>query len=193
MRFSFLARVVSLSALAMAAGAQAQPNPGSPAYIRFQQDLQICDSEATAEGRMRCKRDAQADYNKAVGGSQSSQNPVAAAPAPACEDCGRVIAVHEVEREGHAGPLGTIAGGVLGAALGHEVGGGFGKSLATVAGAAGGVYAGRALEERAHRAVAWVVTVRFPDGSTQDFDFPNPPGFRAGNLVRRTQNSITLN
>ncbi|MDD0815177.1 glycine zipper 2TM domain-containing protein [Curvibacter sp. HBC28] len=192
MRLHLLAQVLSLTALALATGAHAQSGNATPAQIRYQQDLQICDGEPTADGRMRCKRDAQAEYNKALGLAASPPAVTPVAAAPVCGDCGRVIAVHEVEREGHAGALGTIAGGVLGAALGHQVGGGFGKSLATAAGAAGGVYAGRALEERANRAVVWVVSVRFPDGSTQDFDFPNNPGFRAGNTVRRMENSIAL-
>ncbi|HEY9545360.1 MAG TPA: glycine zipper 2TM domain-containing protein [Solimonas sp.] len=37
---------------------------------------------------------------------------------------------------------GTILGGVAGGVLGHQIGGGHGKDVATVAGAAGGAYAG---------------------------------------------------
>ncbi|WP_245586118.1 glycine zipper 2TM domain-containing protein [Solimonas soli] len=37
---------------------------------------------------------------------------------------------------------GTVLGGVAGGVLGHQIGGGHGKDVATVAGAAGGAYLG---------------------------------------------------
>ena len=42
---------------------------------------------------------------------------------------------------------GTALGAVAGGLLGHQVGGGSGKTVATVAGAAGGAYAGRKIQE----------------------------------------------
>jgi uncharacterized protein YcfJ len=42
---------------------------------------------------------------------------------------------------------GTALGAVAGGLLGHQVGGGSGKTIATVAGAAGGAYAGRKIQE----------------------------------------------
>src|SRR6185312_3242270 len=43
--------------------------------------------------------------------------------------------------------LGSIAGAVVGGVLGHQVGGGTGRDIATVAGAAAGVYAGNRIEK----------------------------------------------
>lgn len=43
--------------------------------------------------------------------------------------------------------LGTIAGAVIGGVIGHQVGGGTGRDLATVAGAAGGGYAGNRIQK----------------------------------------------
>lgn len=43
--------------------------------------------------------------------------------------------------------IGTIAGAVIGGVLGHQVGGGSGRDLATVAGAAGGGYAGNRIQK----------------------------------------------
>jgi uncharacterized protein YcfJ len=43
--------------------------------------------------------------------------------------------------------LGTIAGAVIGGVLGHQVGGGSGRDIATVAGAAGGGYAGNRVQK----------------------------------------------
>ncbi|HQR22141.1 MAG TPA: glycine zipper 2TM domain-containing protein [Burkholderiaceae bacterium] len=42
---------------------------------------------------------------------------------------------------------GSVIGGVAGGVLGHQVGGGKGKTLATVAGAAGGAYAGNQVQK----------------------------------------------
>lgn len=43
--------------------------------------------------------------------------------------------------------IGTIAGAVVGAVVGHQVGGGTGREIATVAGAAGGGYAGNRIQK----------------------------------------------
>ena len=43
--------------------------------------------------------------------------------------------------------LGTIAGAVIGGVIGHQVGGGSGRDIATVAGAAGGGYAGNRIQK----------------------------------------------
>jgi uncharacterized protein YcfJ len=42
---------------------------------------------------------------------------------------------------------GTVIGGVAGGLLGHQIGGGKGKTVATVAGAAGGAYAGNQVQK----------------------------------------------
>jgi len=42
---------------------------------------------------------------------------------------------------------GTVIGGVVGGLLGNQVGGGTGKTLATIAGAAGGAYAGNQIQK----------------------------------------------
>ena len=42
---------------------------------------------------------------------------------------------------------GTVLGGVAGAVLGHQIGGGAGKTVATIAGAAGGAYAGNKVQD----------------------------------------------
>lgn len=43
--------------------------------------------------------------------------------------------------------LGTIAGAVVGGVIGHQIGGGSGRDIATVAGAAGGGYAGNRIQK----------------------------------------------
>jgi uncharacterized protein YcfJ len=43
--------------------------------------------------------------------------------------------------------IGTVAGAVIGGVIGHQIGGGTGRQLATVAGAAGGGYAGNRIQK----------------------------------------------
>jgi uncharacterized protein YcfJ len=43
--------------------------------------------------------------------------------------------------------IGSVAGAVIGGVLGHQIGGGSGRSIATVAGAAGGGYAGNRIQK----------------------------------------------
>jgi outer membrane lipoprotein SlyB len=114
-----------------------------------------------------------------------------AAAQPACADCGKVISVRQIEKEGEGSPVGLVAGGVAGALLGNQVGGGTGRTLATVAGAAGGAYAGREIEKKIKTHTVWAVTVDFPQGGNAVYEFQSDPGFRVGETVRRTDNSIT--
>ncbi len=43
--------------------------------------------------------------------------------------------------------VGTVAGAVIGGVIGHQIGGGTGRDLATIAGAAGGGYAGNRVQK----------------------------------------------
>jgi uncharacterized protein YcfJ len=108
----------------------------------------------------------------------------------ACQDCGKVVAVNQIEKKGEGSALGLIAGGVAGAVLGHQVGGGLGKDLATVAGAAGGAYAGKQIEKKVKSHKVWTVTVKYPNDSTAHFEFANAPGFAVGDSVRNSGKSI---
>ncbi|WP_027475161.1 glycine zipper 2TM domain-containing protein [Curvibacter gracilis] len=194
MRPSFLhSFLLSAVALAMASSVQAQaPADTQQAKNRYKQDLQICASETSADSRMQCKRDAKTEYDQALANLKASQPvtaPEHAGPA-GCADCGTVSSVSQIEREGEGSALGLIAGGVAGAVLGHQVGGGFGKDLATVAGAAGGAYAGREVEKKVKSHKIWVVTVRFNGNSSQRYEFQNDPGFKVGDAVKKSNKSI---
>lgn len=160
---------------------------------RYAEDKQLCAEESTSTTRMQCLRDARIDYRKALAAAKvklkqtSSTKPAAAI---VCQDCGRVIAVQVVEKEGVGTPLGVIAGGVAGAVLGHQVGQGRGKDLATIAGAAGGAYAGHKVEEKVRSTKSWAVTVRMDNGEERSFNFDNDPGLIAGDLVKQNGQSI---
>nr|WP_315490366.1 glycine zipper 2TM domain-containing protein [uncultured Rhodoferax sp.] len=131
--------------------------------------------------------------------SASAPAPVAATPAapaaaqtaaPACAECGRVLSITVTEKAGEYSAVGVLAGGALGAVLGNQVGGGLGKDLATLAGAAGGAYAGKMIEEKIKTHKVWTVTVIYANESKASFDFTNDPGFQVGDKVRNTGSTV---
>ena len=120
----------------------------------------------------------------------------AAAPAPVariCANCGTVEAVNIIEVKGDGGYLGTIGGGVVGGLLGNQVGGGSGKTAATVVGVIGGALAGRAIEGNVNRSAHYEVLVRLQNGGTQTVAFETDPGYRVGDKVRINDGVLTRN
>lgn len=114
-----------------------------------------------------------------------AQAPAAApAPAPVCSNCGVVDSIREITQPGEGSGLGAVAGGVVGAILGHQVGGGTGKKIATVAGAAGGAYAGHQIEKSQRKTTRYEVIVRMNDGSSRAVMMDMVPGWQVGEHVR---------
>lgn len=80
---------------------------------------------------------------------------------------------------------GAILGAVVGGILGNQVGGGDGKTAATVIGAAGGAYAGNELEKRNQtQEDAFKLTIRMRDGSYQTLTQTSHADIRVGDRVR---------
>lgn len=159
------------------------------AKVRFEADKRLCADEASPEARIQCRRDAQTVYDKTLAslrtkGTYATQNAVE------CATCGKVTAVSVHEKPGESNAVGMIAGGVAGAVLGHQVGGGFGKDLATVAGAAGGAYAGKKIQENMNTKKFWRVSVKYPDGHSANFDFAGDPGFKVGDAVKNSGSTV---
>jgi outer membrane lipoprotein SlyB len=91
--------------------------------------------------------------------------PTASAASYGCYECGRITHIERIQ--GHRSTTGgMIIGGIAGGLLGNQVGGGSGKTLATVAGAAGGAYAGKKIAERSGKTM-YRVTVRMDDGRVE--------------------------
>lgn len=123
--------------------------------------------------------------------------PVQLAQARACRNCGVVQSVETVQRQGRPqGMAGTqitpgmAIGGVVGGLLGNQVGHGNGRAAATVVGAAGGAYAGNAIEKNRARYTAQVMHIRMRDGSMRTVEQRNalPKGTSVlveGNTARR--------
>jgi outer membrane lipoprotein SlyB len=163
----------------------------------YKEDQTLCGGETTSAGRLQCKRDAKAEYDKALSAAKTrmvaASNAPVPAKAPACADCGRVVSVNQSEKAGESTALGVIAGGAAGALLGNQVGGGVGKDLATIAGAVGGAYAGKKIEEKVKSRTVWTVEVQYPDGRKTSFEFDKDPGMAAGDAVKNSGNTVVRN
>lgn len=162
----------------------------------YASDRKLCAEEGTSSARMQCLRDAKAEYNRALADAKAQTAPPAARnesakrTAPACPDCARVTGVLQMEKKGEGSVLGMIGGGIAGALLGNQVGKGTGRKVATVAGAAGGAYAGKKIEESMRTKHVWVVQARLDGGEERNFEFDQDPGFAVGDLVRLSGDSI---
>lgn len=103
---------------------------------------------------------------------------------PHCANCGVVLGVKEVEVKGEGSGVGAVAGGVAGGVLAHEVFDGKNQGLATIAGAAGGAFAGNAIEKNVKTKKHYDVAVRMGDGTTKTLAYAEPPSWKAGDKVK---------
>ncbi len=103
--------------------------------------------------------------------------------APPCMSCGVVAGIRAHQVQGGDSGMGAVGGAIAGGVLGHQVGQGQGKTVATVLGALGGMLAGNTVEERARSQTIYEVEVSMADGSMRSFRFPQPPGLAPGQPV----------
>jgi uncharacterized protein YcfJ len=101
-----------------------------------------------------------------------------------CNECGTVTDVKTVKKAGEASGAGAVIGGIAGGVLGHQIGHGTGRDVATVAGAAGGAYAGHQVEKSQKSTTSYVVYVKTEDGKTHTFSYAQPTSYRAGDKVK---------
>jgi len=135
-------------------------------------------------------------YATVIGSEPISQTSTTSTPREVCEDV--VVQERLPERDGNVG--GTVAGAVIGGLVGNQVGKGNGRKAATAAGAVAGGFIGNRVdrnhvggkvvdrtERQCHtvtdtsqssKVVAYNVTVRNPDGSTDTRRMESKPGSR---------------
>ena len=101
-----------------------------------------------------------------------------------CSVCGVVQSMRYVEEKGKGSGLGLVAGGVVGGVLGHQIGSGRGNTVATIAGAAGGAYAGNEIEKNRKKQSYWAVAIRMDNGTTRNFTYTSKPPVREGERVK---------
>ncbi len=124
--------------------------------------------------------------------ASSGYQPSSRQAARLCVNCGVVEAINAVEVKGEGSYLGMIAGGVAGALLGSQVGGGRGTTVAEVAGAAGGAYAGHEIERKMKATKHYEVVVRLENGGTRTVSYATQPGFAVGARVRLENDTLTV-
>ncbi len=98
---------------------------------------------------------------------------------------GVVQSIERVQGEARSGVgAGAIAGAVIGGVLGNQVGGGSGKTAATVLGAAGGAYAGNEIQKRNQRPDDLIrIQVRLYNGGNVSVTQEPVPDLRVGDRV----------
>ena len=88
-----------------------------------------------------------------------------------------------------------VAGGVLGAVLGSQVGHGEGRTAATILGAVGGGFSGDAIKEKMRGEIVYQVSVRMENGSRRTVEVAHAPGVGSRVTVEgstlRTQDGVS--
>ena len=107
-----------------------------------------------------------------------------------CDNCGSVTGVKTIEVKGEGTGLGAVTGGVIGGVLGHQVGAGRGKDVATVAGAAGGAYAGHQVEKNAKAKTQYQVIVKLETGESRTFTYNAATSYKIGDKIKVIENKI---
>lgn len=141
-----------------------QPKPAKPVVVQKPQPVRQAGGSATQP----------APQVVAQAPVQPSYTPVQTQRAAVCDSCGTVEYVQEVKEKGAGSGLGAVGGAVVGGLLGHQVGGGNGKKVMTVVGAAGGALAGHEAEKHVRATSAYDVQVRMEDGSVRTFRRAEP-------------------
>ena len=99
------------------------------------------------------------------------------------EDCAKCGVVTQIEKvsDAKSGTGGAVIGAVAGGLLGNQVGGGTGKTVATVAGVAGGAYAGKKIAEGNKE---YKITIRMRDGEIKHAHQETLNSIKVGSMVR---------
>lgn len=139
------------------------------------------DAAAAAADKEAAEKKMAADRARERANARADASPP---PPAACHSCGRVESVQTVQTAAAPSGVGVVGGAVVGGLLGNQIGGGSGRTLATVAGAVGGGYAGNEIEKNTRKRTSYQVRVRMEDGKMRNFPYNNPPPWREGDRVR---------
>jgi uncharacterized protein YcfJ len=120
----------------------AEPGTTAPVAEPVVEPNPVPELEYADVTRVRAVNESDPVYGTVVSSTAVTQD--VAQPQQVCRDV--VVEERTPERDGLTG--GTVAGAIIGGALGNQAGSGDGKKLATVAGAIAGGYAGREIDRR---------------------------------------------
>ena len=145
--------IVAIAALAgcgSGGNPQAQATPANMTTATSAATAQLPPGqEPTADGAPQAQQGAPAaaaapQFAQVVAVQPITQSATASKPRQVCRD--EQVAVPEPYKDKHQ-IGGAVVGGLVGALAGHQVGGGKGKTLATVGGAAAGAFAGHEIQK----------------------------------------------
>jgi len=145
--------IVAIAALAgcgSGGNPQAQATPANMTTATSAATAQLPPGqEPTADGAAQAQQGAPAaaaapQFAQVVAVQPITQSATASKPRQVCRD--EQVAVPEPYKDKHQ-IGGAVVGGLVGALAGHQVGGGKGKTLATVGGAAAGAFAGHEIQK----------------------------------------------
>ncbi len=161
--------IAAAAAIALRPGAAPAPEPAAPAAQVVAKPVQAAEPVAPkAAAAPQAARPVARQAKAPVGETQAKASAV-------CAHCGVVESVVAVKRKGEATGLGVVAGGVLGAVVGHQMGNGSGKKAMTVIGAVGGGVAGNEVEKHARGDTVYQVRVRMDDNTERTLEQANAP------------------
>lgn len=101
-----------------------------------------------------------------------------------CRNCGEVLTVDRVWVDRQASGGGALLGAIIGGALGHQVGGGSGKKVATGAGIVAGAVIGNEIEKGGGgEEQVFRIVMRLDDGRRAVITQREPPRVRRGDYA----------
>ncbi|MCR4347904.1 MAG: glycine zipper 2TM domain-containing protein [Sulfuricaulis sp.] len=125
--------------------------------------------------------------------ANTGKSKVAKASPVVCRECGVVESIDTFTEKGQASGGGAIAGGVIGAIVGHQIGSGRGKDLATVAGGVGGAIAGNEIEKNTKKVTRYRIALRMDDGTRQQLTLNAANGVNVGDKVKIVDGTLVRN
>jgi len=93
-----------------------------------------------------------------------------AGPTVACAECGTVESVAMLQHDTPNSGVGAAIGAAVGGLIANKIGGEEGKTIATILGLLGGVWAGNAVEKHLKQAPTYQVVVRMQDNTQRTFE-----------------------
>lgn len=163
-----IASVAGAATMALRAGPEPKATPPAESLAK---------GEAIVADKPMAPADAPAPVVKAAPkpAAVAKPAPERVAKAAACTACGVIESVKAVTRKGDASGVGAVAGGVIGAVAGNQVGGGDGRKAMTVIGAIGGGLAGHEIEKRKNSTTVHEVRIRMDDGTVRTIEQATAP------------------
>lgn len=136
---------VALAGCGRAGNQQAQATPANMTMATSAATAQLPPGEPGANGAQAPAGAAQPEFAQVVAVQPVTQSVTTSKPRQVCQD--EQVAVPETYKDKNQ-IGGAVVGGLVGALAGHQIGGGKGKTLATVGGAAAGAFAGHEIQKK---------------------------------------------